>query len=218
MRLKDEVAIHIYENGEIVVEDITDGVKSYKQVTANTFIDCVKSSIKSGRVESGLLPAGTFSFVSGNDGYRDICIEFPEQYCDIVYEKTEYKNFPIPRLVFGFVINGERITSVKLGVADRGQLTPKTKMYIYPFSNVNGFSLCCGANSFPAIKSLHQLMGIMYFIMSMPNNNDHYRTERTQLDMEYRELLETLKDKTPEYYYSDVLISSGKTISDFIKC
>lgn len=218
MRLKDEVAIHIYENGEIVVEDITGGIKSYKQVTADTFVECVKSSIKRGKVASGLLPAGTFSFVSGNNGYQDICIEFPEQYCDIVYEKTEYKNFPIPRLVFGFVINDKRITSVRLGVADRGQFTPKTKMYIYPFSNVNGFSLCCGANSFPPIKSLHQLTGIMYFIMSMPNNNDHYRTERTQLDMEYRELLETLKDKTPEYYYSDVLISSGKTISDFIKC
>ena len=218
MRLKDEVAIHIYENGEIVVEDITGGIKSYKQVTADTFVECVKSSIKMGKVASGLLPAGTFSFVSGNNGYQEICIEFPEQYCDIVYEKTEYKNFPIPRLVFGFVINDKRITSVRLGVADRGQFTPKTKMYIYPFSNVNGFSLCCGANRFPPIKSLHQLTGIMYFIMSMPNNNDHYRTERTQLDMEYRELLETLKDKTPEYYYSDVLISSGKTISDFIKC
>lgn len=217
MRLKDEVAIHIYENGEIVVEDITGGIKSYKQVTADTFVECVKSSIKRGKVVSGLLPAGTFSFVSGNNGYQEICIEFPEQYCDIVYEKTEYKNFPIPRLVFGFVINDKRITSVRLGVADRGQFTPKTKMYIYPFSNVNGFSLCCGANRFPPIKSLHQLTGIMYFIMSMPNNNDHYRTERTRLDMEYRELLETLKDKTPEYYYSDVLISSGKTISDFIK-
>ena len=57
----------------------------------------------------------------------------------------------------------------------------------------------------------------MYFIMSMPNNNDHYRNERTRLDLEYRELLEALKDKTPEYYYSDVLIPSGKTISNFIK-
>ena len=46
MRLKDEVAIHIYENGEIVVEDITGGIKSYKQVTADTFVECVKSSIK----------------------------------------------------------------------------------------------------------------------------------------------------------------------------
>ena len=53
--------------------------------------------------------------------------------------------------------------------------------------------------------------------MSMPNNNDHYRNERTRLGLEYRELLETLKDKTPEYYYSDVLIPSGKTISNFIQ-
>ena len=217
MQTKDEVAIHIYETGEIAVEEINGGIKSYKQVSANTIVECVKASITTEMVISGVLPEGTICFSSGNNGYKYVCIEFPEQYCDIVYEKTEYKHFPIPRLVFGFVISGETILSVRLGVAEPGKITPKTKMYIYPFSNVSGFNLCCGTNSFPKIKSLHQLTGIMYFIMSMPNNNDHYRNERTRLDLEYRELLEALKDKTPEYYYSDVLIPSGKTISNFIK-
>lgn len=217
MKVNDEVAIHIYETGEIVVEDVTGGIKSRKQVSADAFIECVKASIAKEMVASGVLPEGTISFSSGNNGYKYVCIEFPERYCDIVYEKTEYKHFPIPRLVFGFVINGETILSVKLGVAEPGKITPKTKMYIYPFSNVSGFNLCCGTNRFPKIKSLHQLTGIMYFIMSMPNNNDHYRNERTRLGLEYRELLETLKDKTPEYYYSDVLIQSGKTISNFIQ-
>ena len=217
MQTKDEVAIHIYETGEIVVEDITGGMKSYKQVSANTFVECVKNSLERSVVSSEVLPGGTISYSCGNHGYKYVCIEFPERYCDIVYEKTEYKHFPIPRLVFGFVINGETILSVRLGVAEPGKITPKTKMYIYPFSNVSGFNLCCGTNSFPKIKSLHQLTGIMYFVMSMPNNNDHYRNERTRLDLEYRELLEALKNKTPEYYYSDVLIPSGKTISNFIK-
>lgn len=34
--------------------------------------------------------------------------------------------------------------------------------------------------------------------------------------MQYRELLEHLKDKDPAYYYTDVLIPSGKTIKDFM--
>ena len=88
--------------------------------------------------------------------------------------------------------------------------------YQYPFSNVSRFELCIGSNSMPDIKSLHQLNGLMYYIMSMPNNNDHYYPENSKLSMEYRELLEHLKDKEPSYYYSDVLIESNKTLKDFV--
>ena len=56
----------------------------------------------------------------------------------------------------------------------------------------------------------------MYFIMSMPNNNDHYRNERTKFDVELRQLFEMLKDKEPKAYYKDVLIESGKTLQDFV--
>ena len=50
----------------------------------------------------------------------------------------------------------------------------------------------------------------------MPNNNDHYSPDNSKLNLEYRHLLEMLKDKEPNFYYSDVLIPSGKTLNDFI--
>ena len=216
MQTKDELVIRIQENGEILVENKENGVKGYKKVSPKTFIDCVKKSIATSVVSSGMLPVGTFSFAVNIRGGRYVCAEFPSRYCDIVYENTEYKDFPLPRLVFGFKLDGERITSVNLGVPDAGILTPKTRMFVYPFSNVSGFHLCCGANRLPDIKSLHQLTGVMYFIMSMPNNNDHYSRERTKLNLELRHLFETLKDKTPEYYYTDVLCESRYTLQDFI--
>lgn len=216
MQTKDELVIHIQENGEIFVEDIVNGVKGYKKVSPETFIDCVKDSIRTNMITSGVLPAGTFSYAVDGRGGRYVCVEFPSRYYNVVYENTEYKDFPLPRLVFGFHLNGENITSVNLGVPDEGMLTPKTRMFVYPFSNVSEFRLCCGANKLPHIKSLHQLTGVMYFIMSMPNNNDHYRTDRTKLDLELRTLFETLKDKTPEYYYTDVLCESKSTLQNFI--
>ena len=212
---KDEMVIRIQTNGDIVVEDTENGVTQYKRVAPETFVDCVKRSIRVGAVSSGILPAGAFYFSAG-DGGQTVCVEFPSRRCDIVYEKTEYKDFPLPRLVFGFRLQEERILSVKLGVAEEGMLTPRTRMFVYPFSNVSGFSLCCGGNRLPNIKSLHQLTGVMYFIMSMPNNNDHYRPGNTKLDLEFRELLETLRDKTPAYYYTDVLRESSHTLKDFI--
>ena len=217
MRRDDEILIHIKQNYDILIEDVENGIVSCKMVAPEVLEDCMKNSLRRGSVSSGILPAGTFSFTSG-EGFRKVAIEFPERYIDLVYEKTRYEHFPLPRLVFGFRIAMEqqRIESVSLGVTAPGRLTPNTKMYTYPFSNVSGFRLCCGGNRLPRIKSLHQLAGVMYFIMSMPNNNDHYRRDRTRLDLELRHLLETLKDKTPDYYYSDVLLENGKNLLDFI--
>lgn len=215
MRREDTMVIRITQNGEVLVEDINDGVIGFKQVAPETFMDCIKQSIDFGVISSGVLPAGAFSFAA-HKNIRNVCMEFLPRRCDFFYLKTEYKNFPLPRLVFGFHLSDDKIQSVKLGVVGKGMLKPTMPMYLYPFSNVFGFSLCCGANRLPKIQSLHQLTGAMYYIMSMPNNNDRYQAGATKLEMEYRDLLEHLKDKDPDYYYENVLVESDKTLQDFI--
>ena len=68
----------------------------------------------------------------------------------------------------------------------------------------------------PKIKQMRQLNGIPYYILSMPDNNDRYNPQRTKLNMEYRTMLEFLKDKDAGFYYEQVLIKNGKTLKDFI--
>ena len=211
----DELIIRIRPDFTVMVEDRENGVASCKEISPDALLDCIKGSIKPEPVKSGVLPQGCVSYSKGEGSYR-VCVEFPSRYCDIQYEETKYPNFPLPRLIFGFRIDTDRITDVNLCVAGEGMLTPKTPLYYYPFSNVYDFRLCCGTNRLPLVKSPHQLVGIMHFIMSMPNNNDHYDKDNSKLGLEYRHLLETLKDKTPAFYYSDVLIPSGKTLKDFI--
>ena len=36
------------------------------------------------------------------------------------------------------------------------------------------------------------------------------------IKLSHGELLEHLKDKDPAYYYTDILVSNGKTLGDFI--
>lgn len=216
MQAMNEMQIRITEDELIEVSNTENGVTSFKHMRPETFLQCVQSSVKLGNFNSGLLPQGCISFSTDDKERCYICIDFGCDRCDITYEKTDYPYFPLPRLIFGFYMREKRIISVKLGVTEQGRLTPRSKMYVYPFSNVNGFGLCLGANSLPGVKSLHQLEGIMHYIMSMPNNNDRYSADNTCLELEYRELLETLKDKTPEFYYSDVLRENGKTLTDFI--
>lgn len=43
-----------------------------------------------------------------------------------------------------------------------------------------------------------------------------YDREHNRLKLSHGELLEHLKDKDPTYYYTDILVSNGKTLGDFI--
>ena len=102
------------------------------------------------------------------------------------------------------------------GVMSRKSLTPETPTYTYPFSNVYGDSrICTGNNALPAYKDPTRIFTIMDYILNMPNNNDMFHAKNNRLGLGYRDLLEHLKDKTPAYYYTDVLIPDGKKLKDF---
>lgn len=194
-----------------------DGIISTKQISYDTLVECVKNSLKTGLTRSGLLPGGCISYDAGEDGWRSISIIHPERYADITYQTTIYRHFPLPRLVFRFNLHiGLRVQSCQMGVVPEGRLTLDTPMYHYPFSNVSGFHLCTGGNVLPECKSLHTLSSLPYMILEMPNNDDHFNSSRNKLRLDHRDLLEHLKDKKPSYYYTDILVPSGKTLKDFI--
>lgn len=56
----DELIIHIGADGKITVEDIEDGVRAYKAVESEVFLECVRSSIFTRLVSSGIMPGGAF--------------------------------------------------------------------------------------------------------------------------------------------------------------
>ena len=218
MIYEDELTIKIRKDGSVVVEDVHDGIKSYKAISPDSLLDCINKSMMRGSITSGLLPKGCVSFTANDSGERVITMLHPTERADISYFGTTYKDFPLPKLIFGFCISGEgRISNCKLGVVGyEGNLKPTTPMYFYPFSNVRGTHLCIGNNPLPKIQSLHTLGSLTYHILSMDNNNDHFIASNNKPKLEMRELLELLKDKEPSYYYEHILLPSGMTLGDFI--
>lgn len=162
-----DTVIRISEDGKIIVERDLRGVRSFKQIAPDTLIQCIDRSLLRGAVHSGLLPKNCISFSGYDDGSKEVVLIYPENRADISYFGTEYKNFPLPRLVFGFKLTAEgRVSSCKLGVVENTEnLKPDTKMYHYPLSNVNGFHLCTGNNVLPKCTSLHTLSSLPYYIM-----------------------------------------------------
>jgi len=212
-----ETIIRIREDGNIILEELKDGITSFKPISPDSLLKCLNQSILRGGICSGLLPRNCLSFTSHDGGTREVVILHPENRADINYFGTEYKNFPIMRCVFGFNISSEgRVSNCRLGVIADEKPRPTTSMFVYPFGNVNGFSLCIGNNPLPPVKSLHTMESLTYLLLSMPNNNDHFNPNKNKLGLEQRELLEFMKNKSPEVYYSDILMSCESTLGDFI--
>lgn len=213
-----DVLIRIRDDGTVAVEEDNDGVKGFKEISPNSLLECINQSLLRGVVSSGLLPKGCLSFTAHDDGNKNVVILHPESKADITYYGTPYPNFPLPKLVFGFGITKEnRISGCRLGVVgNESNLKPATPMFVYPFSNVSGTHLCTGNNVLPKCESLHTLGSVPYYILSMDNNNDHFQPSNNKLRFEMRDLLELLRDKPPEYYYSNILIPSKQTLGNFI--
>ena len=214
-----EMLIRIKEDGRVMVETESGGVKSFKQITPDSLAECINQSLLRGAIHTGLLPKNCISFSAYDNGNKEVVLLHAESRADISYFGTEYKNFPLPCLVFGFCITQEgHIVSCKLGVIENSnRIHPNTKMYHYPLSNVSGFHICTGNNTFPKCTSLHTLASLPYYILSMPNNNDHFHHSLNKQNMEMRDLLELLKNKEQAFYYSDILLPNGKVLNDFIQ-
>lgn len=213
-----DILIRIRDDGTVAVEDENHGVKSFKEISPDSLLECINKSLLRGAVSSGLLPKGCLSFTAHDNGNRNVVILHPEDRADITYYGTLYPDFPLPKLVFGFSITREnRISQCRLGVVgNETHLKPATTMFVYPFSNVSGTHLCTGNNVLPKCQSLHTLGSVPYYILGMDNNNDYFKPENNKPGLEMRDLLALMQDKPPEYYYSDILITSRQTLGEFI--
>ena len=217
---QDRLSIHISDNAEITVEERVNGVKRVKMIALNDLLICIRSSLKEVIPKFNItLPKNALFYSCAPESNEySAALEYPYYRANITYMNTEYSDFPLPRLVFGFKVeNSGRLSRVMLGVTENGILRESSKMYIYPFSNVSksNFSVCTGQNSLPDIKQPYSLTNMPDYILSLPDNDDHFSSSHNKLNLGHRELMEHLRDKSPEYYYTDVLIPSGKTLKDF---
>lgn len=218
--MQDEITIHIKDDVSVKVDIRENGIVSHKNIDSEALITCIKDSlINNTVVKSGFLPPHTLSVSTDQSNLSTyVVMDFNDDRVEVTYMNTTYERFPIPRFVFGFSVEQSgKIAQVNLGVPADEKLTSKTKMFRYPFSNVSRFDMCTGANPLPKIKSLTQLENLPYFILGLPDNDDHYNDNNNCMKMSHRDLMEHLRDKDRRYYYEHVLVPMpGTTLKDFI--
>ena len=155
---KERVSIHISDSAQIFIEQTVGGTKVTKSAQLDDILLCLQSSIKpAASAYSAVLPPNTlfYSHLTDTDAYS-VALEYPYNTADITYMETEYPDFPLPKLVFGFKVNRDgKIQAVYSGVTENCTLREDTPMYFYPLSNVDAhnFQLCTGDNELPEISS-----------------------------------------------------------------
>lgn len=168
-------------------------------------------------LDSGFLPEHCLHLsMSATEKY--FVLWNPELRADVIYGDKEYPNFPIPRMVFGVrVLENGKVAECSMGVVADEAPTMDTPMFFYPFSNVHSNDrVCTGNNVLPRYRKISALKNFPRYLLGLPDNDDMYDREHNRLKLSHGELLEHLKDKDPAYYYTDILVSNGKTLGDFI--
>ena len=89
----------------IRLEFLENGEQRTKMISADILFNCLAKSLSDTRITTGLLPDNAVSVTVDEDhGQRYAVLEFPEERAAVTYMNTEYPNFPLPRLLFGFRI------------------------------------------------------------------------------------------------------------------
>ena len=194
------------------------GIVTYKEISPmDVYLALNGSYYSQVALSSGFLPDNCLH-VSISSTEKQFVLWNPELRADVTYQNVEYLNFPIPRLVFGIrMMDNGRVVECSIGVVADEKPTPETAMYHYPFSNVHpDGKVCTGNNVMPRYRKLSALKHFPRYLLGLPDNDDMFSSENNRLGLGHRELLEHLKEKDPSYYYSDVLVPSGKTLQEFI--
>lgn len=205
-------------NSIVVEERKPGGIIAYREVDPLELYYAINGSYTSNDfLESGFLPEHCLH-VSMTTSERHYVIWNPELRADVTYQDTEYRDFPLPRLVFGLrILGNSKVAECSMGVVADEKPTEDTQMYFYPFSNVHpDGKVCTGNNVLPRYKKLSATKNFPRYLLSLPDNDDMFSRDKNKKQLAHKELLEHLKDKDPAYYYTDILVPNGRTLGDFI--
>ena len=221
--MSTEITIQIGKDAEqhVSISYEEQGIKKFKTISYQTFEQCLLDSIQQPAISSGFLPKNCIAYNWLDSKRCMITLVSERESADLVYEKRELKNFPLPQMVFRILVEDDiPIQKCWIGVVGTGRLKPDTPMYYYPFPNLHSNGrVCLGYNNMPKYRmgELYKIESLPHHILSIPHNGDLFNSCYNQKGLSMPQLVETCLGKTQEYLYNSILIPNGKTLSDFLK-
>lgn len=201
--------IELIENSKLInmIQVLENGSKKEKAITIEDFLSSLTSSIEG----KNFVEAKSPIFRTKN-GCRLIQIKTIGPKATIyvlVSEKCRmpiqmfnrfYDNVGIPALIYGIHVVNNRLVKIYVVATKETDVTDDTELYIYPFTNVNGYKgqACLGRNSFPngiEDNNCEALYDVPRQFICMPNNLDYYHETNNSMCYEAEELIKLLSNK-----------------------
>ena len=167
-------------------------------------------------LHSGMLPEHCLS-IAMNSSEKRFVLWYPERYADLIYRETELPHFPIPRMVFAI----RMLDTGPCGGLRHGwwwtMSPPDTGDSHVPLSPGQCPSGCPGLHRQQRHAKIQESQALRHFpryLLGLPCNDDLFDRNHNRKGLDHRALLEHLRDKPPEYYYTDILVPNGSTLND----
>lgn len=155
------------------------------------------------RTTSPILPKNCLSYgqtISSKTGKRTehFLIDVPKQQWDIYIYNTMFLEVGFPRMLFSYSMSLDKkqtkqLESISVFALKDGEIIQSnTKIYKFPFSNVDQSGvLCLGYNSKPKISNYDELTELHNnFFFHTPFTSDYYSAERVNSDIPFESVRE----------------------------
>ncbi|MFC5402377.1 hypothetical protein [Cohnella soli] len=212
-----KMVITLREHGLPSVEEFHDGVSMGEGVyTHEAVAEAVIQSLDYEAIRTPILPRNTIYYSEG-PGRRYVFLEIPPHRRTAFYHKAKIKDVPFPRLLIGFQLTARKeqlaITQVYVAALE-DQIIPneESKVFFYPYTNVNDYVVCWGGQQLPNIERVAQLATIPELFFNSPNSDCYYSTANLS-KKPYRELVESIKGKS---FPDDYLKPTGLGLQEWI--
>lgn len=174
-------------------------------ISINDFVNSIKNSINMGKTESVSSPLykkiGKCSLIQSKiidkkSGVYILSVEKQSAFTQLNDFKIDEMGYP--HLLFAIKVINCRASRLYVVAVKDDEITEKTKLYQYPFTNVSGEqgNVCLGINTlYNNVFEDNYLFKIPMQFYAMPNTLHSFSPANNKYGMDCKELMLSLKDK-----------------------
>lgn len=146
-----------------------------------------------------------------------VFIEIPKKQMDYYYYNSEMKAVGFPRLIFGYRIVDQRVSSIYIfAVKEDGRIKENTPLYKFPYANVSDSGLVCmGTNPLPLIKDIQQIGTLHNLFFAAPSSACHYYGLRNNSG--FNDLRDLYNHMSNNQFPDEWLVSMETSFGEFFK-
>lgn len=225
-KIDTNIGFNLLPDKTVKVHSKINGISTSKIITINDLIEIIESSYvdayDTGENETlkeldntGILPhfehIKTLKLVKFTENKYNLYLLRENKPVTMNFANDYFDSVKLPKLVFKISITNLVVTRADVYAIKDKIVSPETKLYRYPLSNVSRSGICFGSIKRPVYQSIQNAFSFPDFFLSTKMNMDYFK-QNNKSDLDVRPFLEHL-GKLDEFDNS-FLVETKEIFSD----